>query len=1232
MKAFGMGGDGMMRRTFWVGCFVVLAMAFSGCHSTTGTTSAVTISLDVTTVTVAVSASQQFNATVVGPANVSVTWQVNSVTGGDAIHGTIDTTGLYTAPPSVPNPDTVTVTAVSNAVSTATASATVTIDSGIRVSVAPSTATIGTGETLPFVATVTGVAAPNNTVTWRVCQVNSTTFPACTADTTGVLGSIDGSGNYTAPTTIPASNPVTIEAVSTKDVNEVGSATINLVAATDPTAVSIYPTHIARGSIFVDVYLSGTGFLATTTMIVNGTVLAPGTALNTGSVLRARVIAPMLSTTPTVLQIQVQRQNGSPVSCTPDPAACQLFIDPERPAIVAASPNSGLQNSANPVEFLVNGGYYGTGSGSGGSTFPPPTPTVTTQFDDSVRGAIVSPRQADVTIGGADLSIPGLHQVKLTDPAVSTPAVLPAQSAAVNFAVQSCLGAAQGCPEPSITVPSLPVGTRPVSIAVNTATGIAVVANHDSNNLTLVDLTGPVPAIVPGGPIAVGHGPTGVAVDDVRNLAVVANNTDMTISVVNLATRAVTVVSTQITAAPFAVGVNPITGIALIAYQTTNIGALVDLTQSPPVFVGAVTLGNGANPQVAVIPSLNWGMVTPGGAGTFSIVDLARRNSNTITSGGAVRVSSTSTVTITTTAPHGLLLGDAVLVTGVSDPSFNGVFAVATVPSSTSFTYTQAGADSTSGGGTIYYSQPLATVALGTNVSGVSVNAEAKRAVLTDATSAQSVLTMSILDQAVTPVTLETGTVSAAVNPYTDIAVSVNPVTSQLSIIDPRTPTRLTTKILPGTTPGAVAIDPGTNQVLVANQGSNDLTVISLGAIKPLHLEQVLLPLNRQFGTDLTLSSTTDLPLTLVGKGFNGSSVAQVDGFILSPVGPVTDRQMNVVVPGVLLANARRFAVDVLNTVANAGVSNVEYFSVVKAVDLTSPGCPSPLPEAVAIDDVLNLALVTETGCGKAAVLDLNAAAVINSVTVGNNPQGVATVPRLGLAVVTNRGDNTATLIDTADLTKATVTVTVGGEPIGVAISPNDGTVFITNSNLNSDTVSSFNATLGSATTVLTTTVGQSPVAIAVDPVDLVALVANAGEDSVQLLDISTSSPSVLTTVTVSSQPTGVAFNSSNNTFIVAASLSNSLFFYSPSSGLTTTARIGINPSAIAYNYLTNTAVTVNNASGTISVMDITDRRVRANFALKGAFLGSVAIVPNTNIAIIVDQVNNRVLFVPLPN
>jgi hypothetical protein len=78
--------------------------------------------------------------------------------------------------------------------------------------------------------------------------------------------------------------------------------------------------------------------------------------------------------------------------------------------------------------------------------------------------------------------------------------------------------------------------------------------------------------------------------------------------------------------------------------------------------------------------------------------------------------------------------------------------------------------------------------------------------------------------------------------------------------------------------------------------------------------------------------------------------------------------------------------------------------------------------------------------------------------------------------------------------------------------------------------------------------------------------------------------------------------------------------------------RVGINPTAVAYNYLSSTIVTVNSISSTISVLNINDQRVHANMGLKASQLGSIAIHPRTNVAAIVDQANNRLLLIPMPN
>ncbi len=71
--------------------------------------------------------TQTFTATVTNTANRAVIWQVNGVAGGNTSVGTISTTGVYTAPATVPSPAIVTVTAVSVADPTRSGSAQVTV-------------------------------------------------------------------------------------------------------------------------------------------------------------------------------------------------------------------------------------------------------------------------------------------------------------------------------------------------------------------------------------------------------------------------------------------------------------------------------------------------------------------------------------------------------------------------------------------------------------------------------------------------------------------------------------------------------------------------------------------------------------------------------------------------------------------------------------------------------------------------------------------------------------------------------------------------------------------------------------------------------------------------------------------------------------------------------------------------------------------------------------------------
>ena len=87
----------------------------------------VTVSPTTFTMTSGTANTKAFTSSVTGTTTSNVDWFVNGVPGGNATFGTINSSGLYTAPPTPPIGSTVTVTAVSRDFPLASASAVVTL-------------------------------------------------------------------------------------------------------------------------------------------------------------------------------------------------------------------------------------------------------------------------------------------------------------------------------------------------------------------------------------------------------------------------------------------------------------------------------------------------------------------------------------------------------------------------------------------------------------------------------------------------------------------------------------------------------------------------------------------------------------------------------------------------------------------------------------------------------------------------------------------------------------------------------------------------------------------------------------------------------------------------------------------------------------------------------------------------------------------------------------------------
>jgi hypothetical protein len=180
----------------------------------------------------------QFTATVAGTKNTKVTWTATA--------GTISSTGLYTAPATVPNPAVVTVTATSIANTAYASAAQVTIQPGpnaISVSLSPATGTVANFGTMQFVASVTGDV--NTAVTWYVNGIEGGSQSA---------GYISPNGLFVAAGGVPT----TASGSSTKATTAAITAVLNDNTAYSATAnVVIQPGNQASQSIPIELGTSG---------------------------------------------------------------------------------------------------------------------------------------------------------------------------------------------------------------------------------------------------------------------------------------------------------------------------------------------------------------------------------------------------------------------------------------------------------------------------------------------------------------------------------------------------------------------------------------------------------------------------------------------------------------------------------------------------------------------------------------------------------------------------------------------------------------------------------------------------------------------------------------------------------------------------------------------------------------------------------------------------------------
>jgi DNA-binding beta-propeller fold protein YncE len=620
----------------------------------------VTVTVSPAAATVVAGQQYSFTATVGGSTTTTVVWtctysytpaptQANpnpkAVTGTcptDGSYGTLTSTTqtviTFTAPALSKFPDpipTITLTATADADHGKTGTAIITLDSGIRVSITPSAATVPVGvtpaQTVQFTASLLN-STPTN-LKWLVTQpntsssttVNQTANPQG-ADCSATCGSVDANGVFTAPATLPtdttpsgsaSTSPTTVYLVvwSAADPTQFAVATLTLISATtNPvTFTGISPTMVAAGGVEQDIFLNAKNLLNTTTVSFtppNGSpqAIAPANIFTVPISLAyctpsASGVTPVVTCDASIVtRVRLnQQQLATPGTATitvnniPDPnnpgnttsISFPLTLTYARPGLVSAAPDSVPQGTN--TSFGTDGGYYGGGS----------SPIVKLLFNGVLNTATsFGPRQFTGPLQASQIPNPGLYPISIVSNAQASQATPPPfPTVTTDVAVQPTFSSLP-LAVPNVPLPAAGSATNlvPSAIAINSNKSYAVITEQATNTIQIVNLTaaGPVPS---GAPIAVGSQPTGVAIDDQialsgfpgQDLGVVVNSGDGTLSLIALpsGTKVAAPISmnglftqalnTTTTSTPFSVGVDPSSHLAVVAFTNTNIGFIVDV-------------------------------------------------------------------------------------------------------------------------------------------------------------------------------------------------------------------------------------------------------------------------------------------------------------------------------------------------------------------------------------------------------------------------------------------------------------------------------------------------------------------------------------------------------------------------------------------------------------------------------------------------------------------------------
>jgi hypothetical protein len=346
-------------------------------------------------------------------------------------------TATYNAPTTPPNPASVTVTVTPQADPTKKAQATMAVQTGVNVSISPSTDTLAANHRVTLTAQVFGTT--NTGVMWSVSGVpsgNTTLGQICVVGSSPCQSVPNGTAlqvDYLAPGAIPQPNPASVLATSAADITKTASAQITVI---NHVLVSVQPQSITLTPLAVE------GFTAAVLGTNNQSVIwqIQGTACANAGVCGSidaigNYTAPGSAPSPDALQVVAISSDDTTQS-----GAANVTISTGA-NILSLHPASVYAGAANGFTMLVEGSGFVASSPGPGSTLLIGGAARTT--------TCIAATECSAPVTAADVSISGTVSVQIENPdgkksnAVSLVVAIPNASDEV-IALSSASPAANG--------------------------------------------------------------------------------------------------------------------------------------------------------------------------------------------------------------------------------------------------------------------------------------------------------------------------------------------------------------------------------------------------------------------------------------------------------------------------------------------------------------------------------------------------------------------------------------------------------------------------------------------------------------------------------------------------------------------------------------------------------------------------------------------------------------------